>query len=119
MNGHTTVVTLAAAEACRRGITVVNAAGNEGTAAWHYIIAPADADTLIAAGAVDSFNVLASFSSRGPTSDGRIKPDVTAMGRGVLLPVPSNPTAYQRASGTSFACPLTASLVALLLQSHP
>ena len=119
MNGQTTVVTKAASEAIRRGITVVNAAGNEGTAAWHYIIAPADADTLIAVGAVDSFNVIASFSSRGPTSDGRIKPDVTAMGRSVLLPQPSNPTGYQRASGTSFACPLTSGVVALLLQSHP
>lgn len=119
MDGRTTVVTLAAAEAARRGITVVTAAGNEGGFAWFYIIAPGDADTVLTIGAVDSFNVVASFSSHGPTSDGRIKPDVTAMGRRVLLPVPTVPVNYERQSGTSFATPLVASLVALLLESHP
>jgi subtilisin family serine protease len=113
------VVTLAAAEAARRGITVVNSAGNEAQTAWHFIIAPADADTILSIGAVDSFNVIASFSSRGPTSDGRIKPDLTGMGRNVLLPTPSAATTYQRASGTSFSAPLVSGLVALLLESHP
>lgn len=119
MDGRTTVVTLAAVEATRRGITVVNSAGNEGAFDWHYIVAPADADSIISVGAVDSFNVIQSFSSHGPTSDGRIKPDVTAMGRRVLLPIPTNPTAYERQSGTSFSCPLVSGLVALLLESHP
>jgi serine protease AprX len=119
MDGRTTVVTLAAAEAARRGITVVNSAGNEGAFAWHFIIAPADADSILSVGAVDSFNVVTSFSSRGPTADGRIKPDVTAMGRRVLLPTPTVATNYERQSGTSFSAPLTSSLVALLLESHP
>jgi subtilisin family serine protease len=119
MNGQTTVVTLAALEAARRGITVVNAAGNEGAIAWHYIIAPADADSMVAVGAVDSNNVITSFSSRGPTSDGRTKPDVTAMGRSVLLVSTTNNLGYVRASGTSFAAPLTAGVAALILQAHP
>jgi hypothetical protein len=119
MDGRTTVVTLAAVEAMRRGITVVNAAGNEGATSWFYIIAPGDADSIITSGAVDSFNVVANFSSHGPTSDGRTKPDVTAMGRSDYLISTSGDASYMRASGTSFSTPLTAGLVALLLESHP
>jgi subtilisin family serine protease len=119
MDGNTTVVTRAAVEAVQRGITVVNSAGNSGASVWHYIIAPADADTLIAVGAVDSLNVLTGFSSRGPSSDGRIKPDVTGMGRAVLLPDPGTNTAYRRAGGTSFSGPLVAGVAALLLEAHP
>ncbi len=119
MNGRTTVVSLAALEATRRGITVVTAAGNEGTVPWFYIIAPGDADSLITVGAVDSLDVVASFSSHGPSADGRIKPDVTAMGRSVLTIVRTAPTSYTRLSGTSFATPLTAGLAALLLEAHP
>jgi len=118
LDGQTTVVTRAAAEAARRGITVVTAAGNEGPASPS-LIGPADADTVITVGAVDSFNVVTSFSSRGPTADARIKPDVVAMGRAVYLPSFSNSAAYGRASGTSFSTPLTAGVAALLLQAHP
>jgi subtilisin family serine protease len=119
MDGRTTVVALAAVEAMRRGITVVTAAGNEGTSPWFYILSPGDADSIVTVGAVDSFNVVASFSSHGPTSDNRIKPDVTAMGRQVLTIVRSLPTTYTRLNGTSFATPLTAGVVALLLEAHP
>lgn len=120
MNGRTTVVTLAAAEAARRGITVVTAAGNTGNNPdWPHIIAPGDGDTVITVGAVDSFNVVTGFSSRGPTSDGRTKPDLTAMGSRVLLVSSSNDSTYVRQSGTSFATPLTTGVVALLLEAHP
>jgi len=119
MDGRTTVVTLAAAEAARRGITVVTAAGNSGASPWYFIIAPGDADTVITSGAVDSFNVVASFSSHGPTADGRTKPDVTAMGRRVLSVSTSDNVSYVRVSGTSFSTPLTAGLVALLLEANP
>ncbi|MEO6461484.1 MAG: S8 family serine peptidase, partial [Candidatus Eisenbacteria bacterium] len=119
MDGRTTTVTKAASMAARRGIVVVTANGNEGATAWRFLIAPADADTVIAAGAVDSFNVVTSFSSRGPTADGRIKPDVTAMGRAVYVPQFGNTTGFGRVSGTSFSTPLTAAMAALVLQAHP
>src|SRR5258708_16852909 len=119
MDGQTTVVTKAASEAVRRGITVVNAAGNEGATAWHFLIAPADADTLIAIGAVDSFNVVTSFSSRGPTADGRTKPDVTGMARAVYVPSFTSSTGYGRVSGTSLSTPLVAAPAALVLSAHP
>jgi serine protease AprX len=119
MDGRTTVVTLAAVEAISRGITVLTALGNEGAVPWHYLIAPSDADTLIGVGAVDSFNVVTSFSSRGPTADGRIKPDVTAMGSRVLTCSPTTNNTYTRASGTSLSTPLAGVVAALLLQAHP
>ena len=119
MDGRTTTVTRAASMAMRRGIVVVTANGNERATPWHFLIAPADADTVIAAGAVDSFNVVTSFSSAGPTADGRIKPDVSAMGRSVLVPDYATPTGYGRVSGTSFATPLTAAMAALVLEAHP
>jgi subtilisin family serine protease len=119
MNGQTTVVTKAALEAARRGITVVNANGNEGGAAWHFLIAPADADSIIACGAVDTFNVKAAFSSFGPTADGRIKPDVTAMGVHTVCPTFGSNTGYQTASGTSLSTPLVAGVAALVLSAHP
>ncbi|KPL00194.1 MAG: hypothetical protein AMJ90_08655, partial [candidate division Zixibacteria bacterium SM23_73_2] len=78
MDGNTAITTIAADIAVSKGIVVVTAAGNERDKDWEYIIAPADGDSVIAVGAVDLSGKLASFSSKGPTFDGRIKPDVLA-----------------------------------------
>lgn len=121
MNGNTCVTTIAADLAVKKGVTMVVSAGNEGNSQWHYILSPADGDSVIAAGAVSSNGVLAGFSSMGPTSDGRIKPDVVAMGVGVytVSPSRSGKSSYLFANGTSFSCPLTAGVCALVLQAHP
>ena len=119
LDGKTTVVTLAAVEAARRGITVVTAQGNDGNTSWHFLIAPADGDSVCAVGAVDSLGNIASFSSYGPSADGRVKPDVCAMGVSVQTISVSSDANFIRPSGTSFATPATAGLVALLLEAHP
>jgi len=120
IDGNTAVTTVACDIAASRGITVVASAGNPAnTLPWPGITPPADGDSVIAVGAVDSLGAVASFSSRGPTYDGRIKPDVMAMGVSVLVASSTVDTLYFRQNGTSFSAPLTAGACALLLQMHP
>ncbi|MGZ3925103.1 MAG: S8 family serine peptidase, partial [Flavisolibacter sp.] len=71
MNGNTTMAAIGADLAAKKGILVVNAAGNDGTSTWHYIGTPADADSIMTVGAVTTTGAVASFSSYGPSSDGR------------------------------------------------
>ena len=120
MDGRTAVTTKAAERAVALGVVVVNAAGNERRNAWAHIIAPADGPSVIAVGAVDSVGAIASFSSPGPSSDGRIKPEVCAWGVGNLIAAnrTDGTDAYTRGSGTSYATPLVAGVAALLLEAH-
>jgi serine protease AprX len=117
MNGRTGISSRAATMAARVGMLVVNAAGNEGDDPWHYISAPADADSIISVGAVDSLGNHAYFSSYGPTADGRIKPTLSAMGLAAAVLSPSG-TAF-RGSGTSYACPILAGMAAGFWQANP
>jgi len=123
MNGDTAPITIAADLAAKKGILVVVAAGNEGNAPWHYISAPADGDSVVAVGAVNSSGNVAAFSSRGPSSDGRIKPDVMAMGVSTRCIAVANSQEigrnYASVSGTSAACPLAAGAAALILCANP
>ena len=120
MDGATAVTTKAAAMAAERGVVVVNSGGNGGFRLdANTLGAPADGRRVIAVGAVDQFGARASFSSVGPTADGRLKPDVAARGVRVKVASTLSTTAYSLASGTSFSCPLTAGVVALLLEAHP
>lgn len=117
-DGRTAVTTRAAVEAMRRGIVVVTAMGNEGSAPGT-LIAPADADSIVAVGAVNYTNIIAGFSSRGPTNDARIKPDVCAPGVSVYCANKSGADTYEYASGTSMATPLAAGVAALVRSARP
>jgi serine protease AprX len=120
MDGKTCRITLGALRAARKGIVVVNSASNNGYNANHNTLsAPADADTIISAGSVTSAGARSSFSSVGNTIDGRVKPDVMAMGTSDALADPSSDAGITYQSGTSFSCPLTAGVAALLLQAKP
>lgn len=117
MNGRAALISRAAAVAARVGMVVVSAAGNEGNKSWHYISAPADADSIVSVGAVDSLGGHAVFSSYGPTADGRIKPTLAAMGLAAAVLAPNG--AAFRGSGTSYACPILAGMVAGFWQANP
>ncbi|MGB3074673.1 MAG: S8 family serine peptidase, partial [Chitinophagales bacterium] len=80
LDGNTTMITRAADFAASKGMIVCNSAGNEGKHDWFYIVAPADADSILTVGAVDSLGLVTSLSSHGPASDGDIKPNVVAQG---------------------------------------
>ena len=124
LDGQTALTSQAAALAVRRGVVVVVAAGNEGDNDWRYVTVPADVDGVISVGAVarapqgaNALPEIAAFSSRGPTADGRIKPDVVAPGG--FVRVVSSAEDYVNNRGTSFAAPLISGACALLLQIHP
>jgi serine protease AprX len=114
MNGRTTMAARGAEAAAKKGMLVVNAAGNEGTNSWHFIITPADGDSVLAVGAVDANGNPAAFSSYGPSSDGRVKPDVASVGVGTTVQAPNNSIGTN--NGTSFACPNMAGLATCLWQ---
>lgn len=121
MDGQTAISSIAAEIAASRGMLVVNSAGNEGPAqpGENTIVAPSDGAHVLCVGAVTSLGNLASFSSEGPTADGRIKPDVMAMGQSVTVANPTASDAYSTLNGASFSCPLVAGSAALLLQAIP
>jgi hypothetical protein len=114
MNGNTTIAAIGADLAAKKGILVVNAAGNDGGNAWKYINTPADGDSVLAVGAVDVNGAVGGFSSYGPSSDGQVKPDVAAVGVSAVVQFPNNTIA--RNNGTSFATPIIAGLVTCLWQ---
>lgn len=119
LDGNTSVITKAAEMAASKGMIVATSAGNSGTrtAPANLISHPGDADSILVVGSVDvNFN-RSSFSSIGPTADGRTKPDVAAFGSSTAV-IDGN-GAILRGSGTSFASPLIAGFAAGIWQLNP
>jgi hypothetical protein len=117
LNGTTTRISQAAEWAAQKGILCTTSAGNSGAAAWHYITAPADADGILTVGAVDADGQHAVFSGWGPTADGRVKPDVMALG--VQAAYPFADSTIRRGNGTSFSSPILCGAAACLWQAFP
>ncbi|MFT3845131.1 MAG: S8 family serine peptidase [Lacibacter sp.] len=117
LDGKTTVAARMATIAARKGLLVLISAGNDGDKSWHYINTPADADSVLSVGAVGTNGIIAAFSSFGPSSDNRIKPDVVSVGSGTALSTITGVVAY--GGGTSFSCPNLAGLATCLWQLFP
>ncbi len=118
LDGNTAVTTIAADIAASLGIVVCNAMGNEGPGDTT-LITPADADSIISCGAVNSSGTIASFSSRGPTGDGRIKPEVVARGVSTYCATATDTNTFGYVGGTSLSTPLVGGCAAVLLSAHP
>ena len=117
MNGVTSFISRGADVAFSRGIICVTSAGNSGSTANPHISVPADAINTLAIGAVNAAGLYTSFSSIGPSFDGRVKPDVVAQGVQAVVSDPSGNIGT--ANGTSFSGPITAGMVACLWQALP
>jgi serine protease AprX len=117
LDGKSARITIGADIAASKGMLIVNSAGNSGADPWKYIGFPADGDSVLSIGAVDVNRNYASFSSQGPTPDGRIKPNVTAMGQQPYV-ITSGGTPG-KSNGTSFSSPILAGMSACLWQAHP
>ena len=117
LDGRHTRASLAATIAARKGMLVCVAAGNEGENEWQKICSPADADSILTVGAVNTEGVIGGFSSYGPSADGRVKPDVCAVGEQATLITPSGQIVTN--NGTSFAAPQIAGLAASLWSALP
>jgi len=102
--------------AASKGMLVISSAGNKGDKVWHYITAPADADSILSVGAIDQNGHVAYFSSRGPSSDGDIKPDVMAIGKSTVMADENGGITY--GNGTSLSAPVISGLAACLWQTN-
>lgn len=114
-----------------KGLIVVAAAGNAGPKPGT-IGSPGAAEKAITVGAVDKSKMLAKYSSRGPTADGRLKPEIVAPGSAITSTVPPSSTTsvsnvlkaqpqvfYGELSGTSMAAPHASGVIALMLEVNP
>jgi subtilisin family serine protease len=119
LNGKTAPMSIAANLAARKGLLVLNAAGNGNGSSWPFISIPADADSICTVGSIDSLSSVSYFSSIGPTADGRIKPDLTARGGNSWVSAANATGNCFQGSGTSFATPILAGAMTCFWQAHP
>ena len=118
MDGQTAVISIAASTCDGLGIVMCNSMGNSGPGVGT-LSAPADAFDILSIGNVNSVGAISSSSSRGPTYDGRTKPDVCARGTSTACAGSWGDDAYTSASGTSLSTPLVAGAVCLVIEAHP
>lgn len=118
LDGKTSVASFSATMAARRGMIVCVAAGNSGSSSWRKITIPSDADSILCVGAVDAGGSYAGFSSQGYSADGRVKPDIMSQGQASTV-ISANSGNVITSSGTSFASPILAGMVACLWQGNP
>jgi len=116
LDGQTTFAARGANLAFEKGMLLVTSAGNDG-GGFTFVATPADAPGVLTVGAVDSNGNYASFSSIGPTVDGRVKPDV--MAKGASAAVVDAAGFVTTSSGTSFSSPIMAGAVTSLWQARP
>ena len=114
MNGKVSRASKAAAMAAQKGIIVCNSAGNDGNKTWHYIGSPADAEGIVSVGAVYNTGVSSEFSSFGPSSDNRIKPEIC--GTGTATAYINTAGSRSSGNGTSYSSPVIAGMMACFLQ---
>lgn len=111
----------AASMAAAKGMVVLNSAGNEGNnSSWGgWIGVPADAENILTVGSVGPTEQYSTFSGKGPTADGRIKPDLVAQGGSVVIADVFTASGITTNGGTSFSCPILCGLAAGFWQAHP
>ena len=116
LNGQIGIATFAASQLAQRGVAVCNSAGNSGNDSWTFVGIPADAKAIFSVGGVDVRSNKASFSSFGPTADGRIKPDIAALGQSSSVIGSDGSVSYS--SGTSFSSPIFCGALACLIGAN-
>lgn len=118
-DGNTAISTIAADLAAKKGIIVMNSAGNTGNDATDnkYVMCPADGDSVVAVGATDANGNIAGFSSWGPNGAGKLKPNIVSVGQGTVFAA-SNGNAVA-GNGTSYSNPNIAGLIACFWQAFP
>ena len=117
LNGNKAISTIGGDIAASKGILVVSSAGNAGKRDWRYILAPSDGDSVLCVGAINKYKQKGSFSSFGPRADGKVKPNVMALGDGTIIQLPDN--SFKQGYGTSYAAPVISGLAACLWQAFP
>ncbi len=116
MDGQSVFVSRVAKMAARKGILVINAAGNDGDGDWEVINAPGDADSVLTVGGISPHSgIHISFSSFGPTADGRLKPNVSSFGEVISI----GKSSIKKSYGTSFSTPLISGFAACVMQMNP
>ena len=117
MDGVNSIASRCATILGQKGVIVCVAAGNDGNNEFYHISRPGDAFDILCVGACTSDSIIADFSSRGPSYDGRVKPDITSQGVSTACYYPYD--MLSTANGTSLATPVAAGMCACLWQAMP